>query len=410
MTSRANSKSKGREVRVVIFKERLDPYSGFSKHVLEVSRRLLPQGYRFLILTTQMRISSVRELPIEPGMAVFALGGHPYGYMRTRARAIRALLRDEEPDLLDVHGGPGTVLVSRPWGVPWVFSLHAGWFSLRDLRAVPPRAWLREPKLWSLGTLLNVGLSLRGLARALRSRSPRAVAVPTRSLKEALEPLLDCPVWHIPSGVDPGLALGLPPPEAAREGLGLPPEAPVILFYGKAQLLRGVDALLEAFARVAAVHPEARLALVLRPDAAERRITQLVARHPARARILRVSRTTDPRPYLAAADVVALPFRTAIALPAQPLTLLEAMACGKPVISTEIPPVREIVTHGRDGLLVPPGDPEMLAERILWAIENPKEARRLGERARERVLNEYSWNAIAERTHAFYRRALEGGA
>jgi len=392
---------------VVLFKERLDPHSGFSKHILEVSRRLLPLGYRFTLLTSRVRLSSSTELP--EGVDVRVVGGHPYLYMRTRAGRIRSLLDEMRPDLLDVHGGPGAVLGARPWGFPWVFSLHAGRFTLRDYRGLSLRDWIREPKLREWGTLLNVGLSLGGLARALRSRKPRAVAVPTRALQEALRSRLDCPVWHIPSGIDPRLALSPPVvPEEAKTALGLSPEDSLVLFFGKAQLLRGIDTLLEAFEEVAAEHPRATLLLLLRPDSSEGWIAERVERHPARERIRLIARTLDPRPYLAAADLVVLPFRTALVLPAQPLTLLEAMACGKPVVSTEIPAVREIVTEGEDGLLVPPGEAKRLAERILWALEHPEEAARLGRRAREKVLTAYSWERIARRTAEFYKSALEG--
>ena len=393
---------------IVLFKERLDPHSGFSKHILEVSRRLAPSGYRFVLLTSRVHLSASTRIPDE--IEVRVVGGHPYAYMRTRSRLIRSILDEVKPDLLDVHGGPGTVLAARPWGVPWVFSLHAGWFTLRDYRGVSLWDGLHEPKLREWGTLLNVGMPLGGLVRALRSRRPRAVAVPTRRLQQALQPQVECPVWHLPSGVDPKpTSSPKRSPEEAKTALDLPPEDPLILFFGKAQLLRGIDTLLEAFAEVAAAHSRARLLLLLRPDSSQRRVARLVKAHPARDRIRLIAKTVDPQPYLAAADLVALPFRTGIVLPAQPLTLLEAMACGKPVLSTEIPVVQEIIVDGEDGLLVPPGDPRRLAERILWALEHPEKATELGERARRRA-REYSWDEIAARTERFYEYALEPGS
>ncbi len=400
--------------RIAIFKERLDPHSGFSKHILEVSRRLAARGYRFWIVTTRLRSPLPAAVLETDRIVVHAVGGHPYGYMRTRARAIRAAVADADPHLLDVHGGPGTVLTAaRPRGLerPWVFSLHAGRFRRRDLQGLALADGWREPKLRSPALWLNLALSVEGLARALNARAPCAVAVPTRRLQRALRPRLECPVWHIPSGVDPALAERLPLPSAAKRALGLPPEEALLLFFGKAQLLRGLDTLLEAFARLAAVRPRARLLLVLRPDAASRRVETWIARHPARERIHRIHRTLDPMPYLAAADAVVLPFRSGLVLPAQPLTLLEAMACGKPVVSTTIPPVREVITSGEEGWLVPPGDADRLADRLLWVLDRPEEAARMGERARRRVLRDYTWDAIAQRTDAFYRQALreEGG-
>lgn len=395
-------------MRIVVFKERLDPYSGFSRHILEVSRRLAARyGLRFTVITGEVRRSTAIAWP--EGVDVHAVGGHPFAYTRSRYAEIRELFGEIHPDVMDVHGGPGAFLTARAYGLPTVFSMHAGWFSLREYRHVRPGDWRDEPKLTSATTLLNVLLPRRGLIWALRARRPAAVAVPTRPLERALKRGLRCPVFYIPSGIDPE-TLRPAPAEQAKEALGLPPEEPVVFFFGKAQLLRGVDTLLTAFERVVGALPQARLLLLLRPDASDAKLQKLVERHPYRARITLTLDTLDPKPYLAAADVVALPFRTALALPAQPLTLLEALALGKPVITTRLAVTQEILTHGREGLLVPPNRPDLLAEQILWALRHPEEAARLGKRARSKVLGGYNWDEIAERTLEFYRAAYrEGG-
>jgi glycosyltransferase involved in cell wall biosynthesis len=390
-------------MRIVIFKERLDPYSGFSRHILEVSRRLAARyGIRFTVITSEVRRSTATEWP--EGVDVYAVGGRPLTYTRSRYAVIRELFREIRPDVMDVHGGPGAFLTARAYGLPTVFSMHAGWFSLREYRYVRPGDWRDEPKLTSATTSLNVLLPRRGLMWALRARRPAAVAVPTRPLERALKRGLRCPVYYIPSGVDPE-ALQPVPTERAKETLRLSPEDQVVLFFGKAQLLRGVDTLLMAFEHVVDALPQAHLLLLLRPDASDAKIQKLVERHPRQARITLTLATLDPKPYLAAADVVALPFRTALALPAQPLTLLEALALGKPVITTRLAVTEEILTHGREGLLVPPNRADLLADQILWALRHPEEAARLGARARSKVLHEYNWDEIAERTLEFYRVA-----
>lgn len=394
-------------MRIVVFKERLDPYSGFSRHILEVSRRLAARhDMRFTVITAGVRPSTGRVWP--KGVDVRVVGGRPFTYSWSRYPAIRELMRELHPDLLDVHGGPGAALIVRSYGLPTVFSLHAGRFSLREYRHVRPGDWRDEPKLRSPATWLNVLLPGRGLVWALRARRPAAIAVPTRPLARALGRGLRCPVFYIPSGVDPE-ALRPLPTRQAKEALGLPPEEPIVLFFGKAQLLRGVDTLLTAFERVADALPRARLLLLLRPDASDAVIQKLVERHPRRARITLTLATVDPNPYLAAADVVALPFRTALTLPAQPLTLLEALALGKPVVTTRLAVTCEVLAHGREGLLVPPNRPDLLADQILWALRHPEEAARLGERARSKILKEYNWDEIAERTLELYRAARRGG-
>jgi glycosyltransferase involved in cell wall biosynthesis len=67
------------------------------------------------------------------------------------------------------------------------------------------------------------------------------------------------------------------------------------------------------------------------------------------------------------------------------MALVEAMHLRRPVIATDIGGPREIIHHGRDGLLVPPGDPDALARAIRWLIENPEAARALAAAAQERA-------------------------
>lgn len=86
---------------------------------------------------------------------------------------------------------------------------------------------------------------------------------------------------------------------------------------------------------------------------------------------------------------------------------LEAMACGKPVINTKIPTaVPEISIHEETGLTVPPADSSAIAEAIEKLIENEEKRTKFGIRARERVENFYSIEAVSEKLLFLYRRLL----
>jgi glycosyltransferase involved in cell wall biosynthesis len=86
--------------------------------------------------------------------------------------------------------------------------------------------------------------------------------------------------------------------------------------------------------------------------------------------------------------------------------LTEAMIMSRPVAVTAVNGVPEIVTHGETGLLSPAGAPRELAENILWLLEHPVEARRMGEQARERVVPAFSVKRMVERIEALYERLL----
>jgi glycosyltransferase involved in cell wall biosynthesis len=86
--------------------------------------------------------------------------------------------------------------------------------------------------------------------------------------------------------------------------------------------------------------------------------------------------------------------------------VIEAMACGKPVIATNAGGPAEIIQDKVDGILVPPSNPEAIALQITRLIEDKNERRRLGERARETAVNRFSWSQIAEKYHQLYSRLL----
>ncbi|MEM2026012.1 MAG: glycosyltransferase family 4 protein, partial [Desulfurococcaceae archaeon] len=87
-------------------------------------------------------------------------------------------------------------------------------------------------------------------------------------------------------------------------------------------------------------------------------------------------------------------------------TLIEAMACAKPVISTKRGGPSEIIEDGKNGFLVPPADPEAIARKILLLIEDDKTRKMIGETARRTAVERYSWEAVSQRYHELYRSLL----
>ena len=111
---------------------------------------------------------------------------------------------------------------------------------------------------------------------------------------------------------------------------------------------------------------------------------------------------TDVPELLAQADVFVLSTRSE----GLPLSVLEAMAAGLPVIASNVGGIPELVVDGVSGVLVPPGDPGALAEAIERLLENPSLALRLGEAGRRRVAESFDLEAVREAHLALYRRML----
>ncbi len=90
-----------------------------------------------------------------------------------------------------------------------------------------------------------------------------------------------------------------------------------------------------------------------------------------------------------------------------PKALLEAAACGKPIVATDVPGCREAVRDGDNGWLVPPRNAEALASALLRLISDPSLRRSMGARGRERAVAEFSIAIVAEATAQLYGELLE---
>lgn len=83
-------------------------------------------------------------------------------------------------------------------------------------------------------------------------------------------------------------------------------------------------------------------------------------------------------------------------------TLLEGMACGAPAICTDVASMPEVVEDGVTGFIVPPNDPRALREKLLWLRDNPARRREMGEAARRRVLEKFTWPSVVRNCLEIY--------
>ena len=176
---------------------------------------------------------------------------------------------------------------------------------------------------------------------------------------------------------------------AARAALGIGADR-VVMFLGTPRAYKGLEDLVSA---VGALGGGVTLAIVgADPTGGDARRW---AAHPFVRVVGKIPFDDVPR-YLSAADVVAVPQReTAATLGQVPAKLFDAMALGRPVVSTSVSMIPEILDGC--GLVVPPGDVPALAGALRRLLGNPLEAEALGRRARARAEAEYSFRAARAR-------------
>jgi glycosyltransferase involved in cell wall biosynthesis len=90
-----------------------------------------------------------------------------------------------------------------------------------------------------------------------------------------------------------------------------------------------------------------------------------------------------------------------------PVSILEAMAMKKPVIATSVGGIPELVDHKKTGILIPPGDPEALADAVIFLLDNPAIAANMGSAGYERVQQEFSIQTLVAKTEAVYEQLIE---
>ncbi len=177
------------------------------------------------------------------------------------------------------------------------------------------------------------------------------------------------------------------------------PEGPVILFFGLLRPYKGLDTLLEAFARVEG----AELWIVGRPRMDLEPLRAAAARAPGQTRLVpRFVEDAEIPPILRRADILVLPYRDA----EQSGVLYAGLAFGKAMVLSAVGGFPEVAGEGAAGL-VPPEDPVALAGALQELIDDPSQRRALGEGAAAAAAGPYSWDTAAERTLALYEELLE---
>ncbi len=183
---------------------------------------------------------------------------------------------------------------------------------------------------------------------------------------------------------------------------GIDPSRPSVVFVGRITRQKGVPVLLHAASRLI---PAAQLVLA----AGQADTPELLAEVTELVDGLRATRSGVvwiPEMLEKAEVIQLLSHATVFACPSvyEPLGIvnLEAMACATAVVGSRTGGIPEVVAEGETGLLVPPGDPEALADALNALLSDPDRARAMGQAGRKRAVAEFGWSAIAAQTAYLY--------
>ena len=347
---------------------------GVQVHVRNLASRLRDRRHEVTVLAPTLRA------PAEPGVRSV---GRPIRvpYRGTVApiapvsyRRTRSVLDEVRPDVVHVHEPltpSASMYAALVATVPVVATVHA--YLDRSIFME-----LAAPILRRIWRRVHVGIAVSEAAASfLRRALPAAV------------------LEIVPNGVDVGAFAAAEP----REDL---PAGRRILWVNRLDAQKGFPVALAAFSKVLVEVPDAVLVVV--GEGKDREALQLLTAS-ALARVdMRGAVENDEVPSYHAASEVFL--GAAVGQESFGIALVEAMAAGLPVVATDIPGYREVVSDGVEGLLVPPRDPGALAEGLVRLLREPELAARLGEAGRERAKT-FDWPIVVDRVEELYGRAIE---
>jgi glycosyltransferase involved in cell wall biosynthesis len=184
----------------------------------------------------------------------------------------------------------------------------------------------------------------------------------------------------LPNGVDTGRYTPSGDRGEVRRRLGLPLDRRIILNVGNLKPVKGHDILLEAMGRMNGGAANVTL-VVVGQDYRNGALQEWAASRLSHCDIRFVGRQDDVLPWYQAADLFVLPSQSE----GMSNALLEAMACGLPVIATEVGGNGDVVQHGRTGLLIQPDCPQQLADVITAVLADEARRAAWGEAARRHV-------------------------
>jgi glycosyltransferase involved in cell wall biosynthesis len=382
---------------------------GGETHIRDLARRLAAAGFRSHVLTRRTD-ASWPATEQSDGVGVTRVGPSGPGRAQKYRLALRVLPTlcrlARQADVLVVRG-------TRVLGLP---GLLAGSWANRPVVLQPEVNGELSGEVYTWGTALHRPRVRRLVSLATRARNvlfrdaAAGVAMSRLIASEFLEAgFAPERVAHIPHGVDLARFRVRSAEEKAalRARLGLAADARIVTYTGRLLRGKGLESLVEAFARVAAADPRAHLLLVGSGDGQalsnEAELRTRVGGLGLGERVTFAGRVDAVEDWLGASDVFAFPSE----FEALGLSLIEAAACGLPCVGTRTGGIVDVIEDGRTGLLVEPADVEGLAGALGGLLADPSRRAALGAAAREFVGQRFDVERSVDRYRAMFHDLLD---
>lgn len=382
---------------------------GQNVYVAEVARCLGEKGDQVDIFTRREDTSTTEVTDFAPNVRVIQVDAGPpcvlpkeelYMYMQEFAEHVLNFITEEniEYDLVHAHfwlSGMVAMEIKKQLGIPFVITFHA----LGMVRRLHQGADDKFP------------VQRERIEQDIMWHADKIIAECPNDVKDLMQ------LYHAPQGKLEIIPCGYNPKdfypikkELAVQHLGLSADYDYILQLGRIVPRKGIDTVIEAFAMVHQEFPRLRLLIVggdleeLHQDSELGRLHRLTQELAIETKVHFVGQKTrdELKYYYSAADIfITTPWYEPFGI-----TPLEAMACGTPVIGSDVGGISYTVRQGETGLLVPPKNAGQLSQALSSLYTDYAKRRQMGQYALSYVQKKFTWDMVSTQIHELYDQLI----
>jgi len=389
--------------------DRFHPIIGGSEiQAQRISEQLIKKGIKVLVVTRRIqpemkRFEYIGEIPV---YRFSPCGLTRYANYLTAVKIMQFLAENEEKyDIIHVHS-PGNlaavaVIISKIYKKKCIIKIGAVGV-IKEVQLEGTRISLTDKVLKKLFVVSTI-------RRYLLKKADIFVSVSSETSKELFEyRFKKNNIRLIPNSVDVNKFHTVSQEEKMRlrKDLHLPPNKFIATFVGRLVYRKGVDTLLRALKKI--LHDCIAFYILIigsgknQIDSCEKELKDLVAKNGLERWVKFTGNVTDVEKYLQASDIFILPSRREGLCNA----LLEAMACGLPVIATRISGNEDVVKDKENGKLISIDDVEELAHAVLSLINDKSTMIVFGKKSRQTIVDKFSLAVVTEKYYNLYSRIM----
>lgn len=358
-------------------------WHAIGNYALALSKGLKDRGHKviFITLPNSLLINRAEEAGLRVITNLKLNHYHPAYFLKDVKRLMK-LLNEEEIDVLNVHESYG-----------FAISCLAAKLSRRPIALIRTRGTFMPPK----GHPVN---------RYLHNSLTDKVIVTSEFMQRLCLKHLRGQSSHyllIYGGVDIEQLKLCPPDLKLKQGLSIGEDDLVIGIIGRFDPIKGYPYFFEAASKISSSQEIKLLVIGYESELSSQQILDLAESYGLKKKTIIIKEWVNLPQILSIIDIGVV---SSIGSEANSRSTLEFMACGKPVVATKVGVIPELIEPGESGFLVPPKQPEILAEKITELVRDKEKREVMGLLARRMVEERFSQQTMVDKTEELYYRIV----